>query len=87
MDKNLNSLFTQIFKGLGFSIKQTECAVWVLHGFSNEQISVLMRTRPENIKQLLTAVYKKSKVKTRAQFIVFSYTFAMTKTSPLPKGL
>jgi DNA-binding CsgD family transcriptional regulator len=87
MNESLNLLFRQTFKGLRFSPKQIDAAIWVLHGFSNEQISVLMRTHSDNIKQLLTAVYKKSKVKTRAQFIVFSYTFALTKQTPLPKGL
>ena len=79
MTKELNDFFTCIFKSLGFTRKQIETAIWVLHGFSNEQISVLMRSKVVLIKQLLTAIYKKAKVKNRAQFIVFCYKYAIEK--------
>ncbi len=89
MTKDLSDFFTTIFKSLGFTKKQTEVAVWVLHGFSNEQISVLMRTNTLMIKFHLTRVYLKANVKGRSQFIVFAYTFALEKYKPniLIKGL
>lgn len=77
MDADLTNYFKIVLFKWGLTKRQTECALWVLQGLSNEQISVLLRTKPALIKQLLTKVYLKSRVKNRAQFIVSCYALAV----------
>lgn len=89
MDADLTNYFKIILFKWGLTTRQTECALWVLMGLTNEQISVLLRTKPALVKQLLTKIYLKSRVKSRSQFIVTCYSLAIKEHKPasLIKGI
>lgn len=73
ISNNIINYFNNLFVKIKLSKKQTEVALWMLHGFNNEHIAFLMNSNVKLVKQHVTKILFKSKCKTRYEFLATCY--------------
>lgn len=73
ISNNIINYFNNLFVKMKLSKKQTEVALWMLHGFSNQHIAFLMNSNVQITKHHVTKVLLKAKCKTRYEFLSNCY--------------